>query len=108
MEGPDHLASSTPVEFAAMVHAVRKAQEALGDPVKRVQESELDMRRVSRKSIVAARPIKMNAILSLDDLAFQRPGEGLSPMDYPLLVGKSLEKDVEQGEMIGMEDVNVS
>jgi N,N'-diacetyllegionaminate synthase len=108
MEGPDHLASSTPEEFSALVRAVREAEDALGHPVKRVQPSEMDMRRVSRKSIVAARPIAANSTLTLDDLSFQRPGTGLSPMDYPLLLGKSLKRNIEQGKMIETEDVDVN
>lgn len=105
MEGPDHLASSTPAEFSALVQAVQIAQESLGDPIKRIQESELDMRRVSRKSIVATRPMSSADIITLDNLTFQRPGTGLSPMDYALLLGKCLKKNINAGDQIGWEDV---
>jgi len=44
-EGPDHKASIEPHEFRAMVKAIREVEAALGDGVKRVQESELELRK---------------------------------------------------------------
>ena len=57
MPGPDHKASLNPTEFAAMVKAVRLVEAALGDGVKAPVSSELEMRVVARKVVVAARPI---------------------------------------------------
>ena len=42
--GPDHTASIEPDEFRVMVSAIRTVEEALGDGVKRVQESEKSLR----------------------------------------------------------------
>ena len=39
-EGPDHKASITPGEFAAMVHAIRRVEAAMGDGLKRPMPSE--------------------------------------------------------------------
>jgi N,N'-diacetyllegionaminate synthase len=104
LPGPDHAASSTPEEFSALVKAVRLVEKALGDGIKRVGDSEKDMRLVSRKSIVAAKNISAGHRLQFEDLAFQRPGTGLSPMNYKDLIGKSLLRDMPMGTQLQLED----
>lgn len=107
MGGPDHLASSTPDEFALLVNGVRVAELALGDHVKRVQMCETDMRKVSRKSIVAVRDLICGAVLKESDLAFRRPGDGVSPMSYPQYIDRKLNKHIVAGEMITFSDLEV-
>lgn len=104
LAGPDHAASSTPEEFEALVKSVRLVEKALGDGVKRIAESEMAMRQVSRKSIVAARDLSAGNLLGLDDLAFKRPGTGLSPMRYPEVVGKTLIRDLSAGAQLSLVD----
>jgi len=106
MSGPDHAASSTPAEFAALVKAVRIVEQALGDGIKRVCASEKEMRIISRKSIVAATDLHNGCKLSESDLTYRRPGTGLSPMHYPAIVGRSLNKDKKKGEQLKWEDFN--
>ena len=43
--GPDHAASIEPDEFRVMVSAIRTVEEALGDGVKRIMDSEEKLRR---------------------------------------------------------------
>ena len=106
LEGPDHLASSTPEEFSELVRAIAHAEAALGSGIKRVQESEQVMRRVSRKSIVAARPLGPGQVITLDSLQFRRPGTGLSPMVYTELLGRRTRRAIEAGEPIGWDDLD--
>ena len=44
--GPDHKASIEPNEFGVMVRAIRTVEEALGDGIKRVMESEKELRKI--------------------------------------------------------------
>lgn len=53
--GPDHAASIEPKEFGVMVRAIRTVEEALGDGVKRVQESEQELRRAWREPVTVDR-----------------------------------------------------
>ena len=105
MDGPDHQASSTPEELAHLIREASAAEQAMGDPVKRVQECEMEMRRVSRKSIVASHPLCKGATLVEEDLMFRRPGTGASPMIYPQYIGSRLSRDIEAGEMIEPSDL---
>jgi N,N'-diacetyllegionaminate synthase len=100
LAGPDHRASLDPPEFAAMVRAIRAVEAALGDGVKRPMPSEADTRRVARKSLVAARPLRAGERLAAEDVLIKRPGTGISPADLDKAVGRRLVHDVAVDEVI--------
>jgi len=100
LPGPDHRASLDPAEFKAMVKAIRVVESALGDGVKRAMPSELDTRRVARKSLVAARALKAGERVGAGDLLSKRPGTGISPAELPRVVGLRLTRDVAVDEVI--------
>jgi N,N'-diacetyllegionaminate synthase len=88
LPGPDHQASLLPDELRALVAAIRDVEAALGDGVKRPAPSELPVRDVARKSLVAARDLPGGAILTREDLDVLRPGTGLSPAALPAVLGR--------------------
>jgi N,N'-diacetyllegionaminate synthase len=88
LPGPDHQASLLPDELRALVAAVRDVEAALGDGVKRPAPSELPVRDVARKSLVAARDLPAGAVLRREDLDVLRPGTGLSPAALPVVLGR--------------------
>ena len=100
MEGPDHKASLEPDELKAMVSAIRNIESALGDGHKTVSESERKNIAVARKSIVAAKDIKAGEIFTENNLAVKRPGNGISPMDWENVIGKTAKKDFTEDELI--------
>ncbi len=100
MEGPDHKASLEPDELKAMVSAIRNIELALGDGHKTISESERKNIAVARKSIVAAKDIKAGEIFTENNLAVKRPGNGISPMDWENVIGKTAEKDFAEDELI--------
>lgn len=100
MEGPDHKASLSPDELAAMVTAIRHIEQALGSPEKHVAEAERANIAVARKSIVAARPIAAGEILSEVNLAVKRPGTGISPMLWDSVVGQPAPRQFLPDELI--------
>jgi N,N'-diacetyllegionaminate synthase len=103
LPGPDHRASLDPAEFGAMVKAIRVVESALGDGVKRAMPSELDTRRVARKSLVAARALKAGERVAAGDLLSKRPGTGISPAELPRVVGLRLTRDIAADEVIPWE-----
>ena len=88
MPGPDHKASMEPENFLAMVSAIRKIEQSLGNGIKTPTKDELEMRTVARKSLVAKTNINEGDLLTLDNLAIKRPGNGISPMDIDSVIGK--------------------
>lgn len=100
LPGPDHRASLTPDELAAMIRAIRHVEQALGNGEKKPSASELQNRTAARKSIVAAREIKKNEIFSEQNLAVKRPGNGLSPMRWDELMGQAAARNFSRDEPI--------
>ena len=88
LPGPDHQASLLPEELRALVAAIRDVEAALGDGVKRPSPSELPVRDVARKSLVAARHLPGGAIITREDLDVLRPGTGLSPAALAAVLGR--------------------
>lgn len=93
LPGPDHKASLDPAELAAMVRAVRNIEMALGSEGKHVSPSERPNITVARKSIVAARDIRAGEIFSEENITVKRPGNGLSPMLWDSVIGKTAMRD---------------
>lgn len=100
MEGPDHKASLEPAQLQAMVRAVRNIEAALGDGMKRPSESEKRNIEVVRKSIVAGRAIRAGEVFAEDNLTTKRPGNGISPMRWNEIVGKTAVRDFAEDELI--------
>ena len=100
LPGPDHKASLEPHELKAMVSAIRHIEQALGDGIKRVSDSEKANISVARKSIVAACPIKKGEPLTEENLTVKRPGTCLSPMLWDKVVGTIATKDYEEEDLI--------
>lgn len=100
MEGPDHKASLEPDELKAMVSAIRNIELALGDGHKTVSESERKNIVVARKSIVAAKNIKAGEVFNENNLTVKRPGNGISPMDWENVIGKTAKKDFVEDQLI--------
>ena len=100
MEGPDHKASLEPLELKQMVQSIRNIEQAMGNEEKKPSFSERKNITVARKSIVAKRKIKKGEIFTEENLCVKRPGDGISPMKWFDIVGKTAEKDYEEDEQI--------
>lgn len=94
MEGPDHKASLEPDELAAMVRAIRNVERALGDGRKRPSPGEQDVMRAARRSLVAACDIAKGEMITEEKLAIKRPGTGIPPKMWCLVVGRRARVDI--------------
>ena len=100
LPGPDHKASSEPVELVAMVKAIRNIEVALGSDVKEPTMSEIKNAHIARKSILASQKIEKGEILSTVNLVAKRPGNGMSPMLWDRLIGQVATRTYLPDEMI--------
>jgi N,N'-diacetyllegionaminate synthase len=100
MEGPDHKASLEPQELKAMVSAIRNVEVALGNGVKKPAESEKKNIEIARKSIIAKRNIVKGEIFTEENLTVKRPGNGINPMKWFEVLGKTASRDFEEDELI--------
>ncbi|TFH39236.1 MAG: N-acetylneuraminate synthase [ANME-2 cluster archaeon] len=103
LPGPDHRASLEPAELEEMVRGIRLVEKALGSFVKAPVESELEVRDVARRSIVAKFDIPARTVITEDMLAFKRPGTGILPKDSNMLIGKITTQVINKNEMLKFE-----
>lgn len=100
MDGPDHKASLEPQELKAMVSAIRNIENAMGDGVKSPSASEQKNKTIVRKSIVAGKKIIKGDIFSEENITVKRPGNGISPMQWDAIIGKTASRGYEKDELI--------
>src|SRR5262249_57629765 len=100
LPGPDHRASLEPHEFAELVRGIRAIEAALGDGDKRPMPCEEDVRRVARKSLVAARGLRAGEVLTPDAVAIKRPGTGIPPSALASALGRRVRRDVTADEVL--------
>jgi N,N'-diacetyllegionaminate synthase len=100
LPGPDHKASLEPNELKAMVKGIRNIELALGNGVKEPSSSERKNIKVVRKSIIATRVIYKGEMFSEENLTTKRPGTGMNPMNWKVIMGTQAEKEYKKGEIL--------
>lgn len=100
LPGPDHKASLEPGELNAMISAIRNVELAFGDGIKRPTFSESRNTAVARKSLVASVAVKQGEVFSAENLAVKRPGNGISPMRWDEVVGRTAPRNFAADELI--------
>jgi N-acetylneuraminate synthase len=94
--GVDSTFSMEPAEMAQLIIETERAWQALGQ----VRYGPTDAEKKSlgyRRSLYIVRDLKAGEILSQDNLRSIRPGFGLSPKYFPVVLGKRLIRDVTKG-----------
>ncbi|MBE6059800.1 MAG: N-acetylneuraminate synthase [Clostridium sulfidigenes] len=100
MNGPDHKASIEPNELKEMIQAIRNVQISMGSSEKKLTESEKSNVLIARKSIIAKRNIKKGEVFTKENLTIKRPGNGISPMKWFEVIGKTAIRNFEEDELI--------
>lgn len=100
MEGPDHRASLDPQELKQMVASIRHIEKAMGSGVKKPSNIEELNKIPARKSIIAKTNIREGDVFSEKNLTVKRPGNGVSPMNWDLVLGQKAKRNFEADEMI--------
>ena len=95
--GPDHRFSATPEILADMVRYVRDAEAAIGSPEKGTTEIEAGNKEVGRRSIFASVEIPAGTKIDESMIRVVRPGVGLHPRFYDLVIGREARKTIPAG-----------
>ncbi|MEY9753981.1 N-acetylneuraminate synthase family protein [Bradyrhizobium yuanmingense] len=108
MEGPDHAASLEPEEFKALVSGIREVEAARGEKLaeRALSQGELINRENLAKSLVAARDLSAGTVISESDIAVKSPGQGLSPLKMPALLGRKLTRTMAADDYFFQSDLN--
>ncbi len=100
LPGPDHKASLDPTELKALVQGIRHVERMLGSKEKQPTQEELDIAKIARKSIVAAKDIPKGILITEDMLIIKRPGTGILPKYFPDIIGKKAKSYIEKDSIL--------
>jgi N-acetylneuraminate synthase len=105
LDGPDHRVSLEPGELANLVRAVRTVEAALGNTRKRPGARELETKLVVRRRVLAARDLAAGTHLQESDVVLRRAGAGAASEELPLLLGRTLSRDLKFGDPLEAKDL---
>jgi N,N'-diacetyllegionaminate synthase len=106
LPGPDHRASIEPADFAEMVRQIRSVTLCLGDGLKIPRPSELPVRSLVRRSVVAAKLLPVGHVVTESDLWLRRPGNGLPAAALKTLIGRRTTREIAAGRQLRKEDLS--
>ncbi|RAX51901.1 N-acylneuraminate-9-phosphate synthase [Helicobacter sp. 16-1353] len=105
--GMDNNMATEPKDFLRLINGCNEVYQAMGDKHRIITKEEYASRLKMRRSIVAKRDLKRGEILSLCDLDFKRPAEGISPDKIDEIVGFRIKSNIKAGYLINKKDIDI-
>ncbi len=107
-KGSDHAFSLEPTGMSKMIRDLKRAKRAIGDGIKKPLPCEIKPLIKMSKILVAAKDLSVNHILAQNDVAIKSPGgKGLNPYEIDAIVGKMLNRNLKEDEVINFEDLEM-
>jgi len=104
-KGQDH-SFALPIEtFKKMVDSIKALEKAMGDGVKKVEESERETVIIQRRGIYAKENIQPGEKISPEKIEFLRPALFLRPPQAKEILGKESRRMINAGEPIKLDDI---
>jgi N-acetylneuraminate synthase len=100
--GVDSAFSMEPEEMKQLVIETERAWQSLGKVTYGPTETEKGSHKF-RRSLYIAEDMKKGEILNENNLRIVRPGLGLSPKHYDIVLGRKVKKDVKKGSSVSWE-----
>lgn len=91
---PDHHLSVDPPELRAMILGIRTVEKAMGSPRKGLEPMEREAWLYARRSVTSAVTIPKGTRITREMLTWKRPGTGISPRFFELVVGRTASADI--------------
>jgi sialic acid synthase SpsE len=91
---PDHHLSVDPADLRAMVDGIRTVEKALGKAQKGLEPLEVDAFHYARRSVTSKVRIAKGTTVVREMLTYKRPGTGISPRFFDLVVGRVARVDI--------------
>lgn len=102
--GPDGSFSMEPHEFKQMVQDIRTVEQALGSVCYDLTEKQKESK-VFRRSLFIVKDIAAGEPFTEQNVRSIRPGHGLPPQYYEILVGRAAKKNYTKGTPLTFEDL---
>lgn len=105
LPGWDHEISANPEEMKIIVDGSKNIHESLGQFGRVVSEDEQQQKKKFRRSIFVNRELKKGDILTEGDVSFQRPGTGIPPNELKYIIGKTVNKNLNDEHLLTLDDL---
>jgi sialic acid synthase SpsE len=102
----DHQLSANPKQMKDLVCFIRQIEMMLGKSERDTIHSEKETLIFARRSAVAASDIEVGTILSDEIIKWKRPQDGVKPSDYHLLIGRKVNKKIDEDDPIKFDDIS--
>jgi len=102
---PDHHLSIDPPELKALVDGIRTIERALGKDRKGLEPMEEEAFRFARRSVTSQLSIPKGTTITRQMLTYKRPGTGISPRHFDLVIGRVARVDIPEDTTITWEMV---
>ena len=100
-QGPDYTICLDPYEMKKAITIAREIFQSISIRDKKLAHGEAGLdRAVMRRSIVSAQRITKGSIIKRDDISFKRPGTGISPDNFEIIIGKTAKVDIDEDVLI--------
>lgn len=109
MNGPDHFFSTNPENFKNYIDSIRTVEIALGEEQIKPADSEIEMKRKTKRFLVANRDIKKGVKFKNDMFFTKRVGDVESPIavnEFNIILNLKSPKDYKRGDILQWEDFN--
>lgn len=105
--GPDVTSSLTIEESKKLVKSIKDISKALNNPVNKTDNSSFsELKQIFEKSLAINKNLKTGHILKFEDLEAKKPkGYGIEAHEYELVIGKKINKDMNQWSFLNHDDL---
>ena len=105
LTGNDHYHAGDPEDFKIAIDNFQLIREIAGSDEKTVLPCEAIPRREARRSLVLTRDMKKDEIIQEKDVAFKRPGTGISPQYIEIVLGRTVKRDLLEDDILTWKDL---
>ena len=106
--GPDVTSSLTIDDISALVTSVNNIEKALQHPVNKNDNSSFkNLKSIFEKSLAINKDLKKGHQLTFDDLEAKKPADkGISATYFNSIIGKTINRDMQQWDFLTQQDLN--
>jgi N,N'-diacetyllegionaminate synthase len=104
-KGPDWQVCLEQNEMIESIGLVRAIDSSITSVEKTLAPGENVDRSIMRRSIVTTRKLSIGEVIRAEDIAFKRPGTGISSKEFDSVIGLTVKNTIQEDQLISFEDI---
>ena len=105
LPGNDHYHAMDKEDLERLNQRFDYLEKIIGKIKKQPIDSEMISRQNARRSLVLVTALKKDEVISKDCLTWKRPGTGIGPEEIADVIGRRVNKDLNEDDIINWEDL---